>query len=68
MCERNIYQLALARPKVGIWPATPACALTGNQTSDLSVCRPALNTLSHTTRATQVYITSIRKHLILATF
>ena len=34
--ERNIYVwLPLVCPKPGIWPATQACALTGNQTSDL---------------------------------
>ena len=31
-------------------PATQACALTGNQTGDLSVCRLALNPLSHTSQ------------------
>ena len=38
MCERNIGQLPLARPQLGTWPAIQLCALTGNQTSDLSVC------------------------------
>ena len=31
-------------------PATLACALTGNQTGDLSVRRPVLNPLSHTSQ------------------
>ena len=37
-----------ACPTLGTWPATQACALTGNRTSDLLVCRPAFNPLSHT--------------------
>ena len=35
-------------PYWGTWPVTQACALTGNQTSDLLVHRPMLNPLSHT--------------------
>ena len=47
--EGNIsVYLPLARPLLGTWPATQACALTGNQTSDPLVHRPALNPLSHT--------------------
>ena len=42
--ERNINQL----PTPGTWPATQACAPTGNRTCDLLVHRPALNPLSHT--------------------
>ena len=34
-------------PQLETWPTTQAWALTGNQTCDLSVCRPALNPLSH---------------------
>ena len=42
--ERNInVWLPLARPLLGTWPATQTCALTGNQTSDLLICRPSLN-------------------------
>ena len=37
-------------PLVGTWPATQACALTGNQTSDHLVCRPAFSPLSHTSQ------------------
>ena len=50
MCERYIDQLPLTFPQLETWPATQACALTGNQTSDLSVCRPVLNPLSHTSQ------------------
>ena len=48
MCERNINQLPLTRPQLGTWRATQACALTGNQTGDLLVCRLVLDPLSHT--------------------
>ena len=34
-------------PYSGTWPATQACALTGNQTINLLVLRLALNLLSH---------------------
>ena len=37
-------------PPTGTWPATQACALTGTQSSDLSVHRPALNPLNHTSQ------------------
>ena len=47
--ERNIsVWLPLMCPSLGTFPATKACALTGNQTGDPLVHRPALNTLSHT--------------------
>ena len=42
--------LPLARPLPGTIPATQACALTGNRTSDLLVCRLVLNPLSHTSQ------------------
>ena len=46
--ERNINQLALARPHLETWPATQACALTGNCTGDLLVHRPvAFNPEAH---------------------
>ena len=49
--ERNIsVWLPLAHPLLGTWPATKACAMTGNRTSYLSVCRPGLNPLSHTSQ------------------
>ena len=35
MWERNIDQLPLARPQLGTWPATQACDLPGNRTSEL---------------------------------
>ena len=49
--ERNLnVWLSLVHPVLGTWPATQACALTGNQTSVPLVCRPALNLLSHTSQ------------------
>ena len=35
-CERNINWLSLTCPQLGTWPATQACALTGNQTDQAS--------------------------------
>ena len=54
--ERNIDQLPLTHPQLWTWPATQACALTGNRTNDPLVCRPALNPLSH---MSQGYFTSL---------
>ena len=49
--ERNINAwLPLMHPQLGTWPATEACALTRNQTSDPLVHRPALSPLSHTSQ------------------
>ena len=45
----NVW-LPLVRPLLGTWPATQACALTRNPTSDPLVRRPALNPLSHTSQ------------------
>ena len=44
--EKYYVWLPLMRPLLGTWPATQACALTGDQTGDALVCRPALNPLS----------------------
>ena len=46
ICKRNINQLPLTHPKLGSRPTTHACALTGNQTSNLLVHRLALSPLS----------------------
>ena len=55
--ERNIHVwLPLKRPLLGTWPATQACALTGNQTCDPLVCRPAaLSPLRHTSQGCSVF-------------
>ena len=50
--ERNInVWLPLEHPLVGTWPATQACALTGNQDGSPLVHRPGLKSLSHTSQA-----------------
>ena len=48
VCERYIDRLLLVHPQLGTWPATQACVLTGNQTSDLFVPMPVLNPLNDT--------------------
>ena len=50
MYERNIDWLPLAYPQLETWLATQACALTGNRTSDLSVCGAMLNPLNYTSQ------------------
>ena len=47
MCERNIDGLPLVCPQLGTWPATQACALTRNQTSDFLLHRMMPNVLRH---------------------
>ena len=48
---RNInVWLSLAYPLLDTWPATQACALTGNRTGDPLVHRLALNPLSHSSQ------------------
>ena len=46
----HIHRLPLTHSQPGAWPATQACALTGNQTSNSLVHRLALNPLSHTSQ------------------
>ena len=48
--EGNIDWLPLTYPQPGTWPATQACALTRNWTSNLSDCRTMPNPLSHTSQ------------------
>ena len=49
--ERNIsVWLSPTCPLLGTWPATQACAPTGNQTGNPLVCRPTLNPLSYTSQ------------------
>ena len=59
--ERNVW-LPLERPLLGTWPATQACALTGNRTSDPLVRRLGLNPLSH---ASQGCTTTLKVDLAL---
>ena len=44
--KHRLVALHVPHP-LGTWPAPQACVLTGNQTSNLLVNRPALNPLSH---------------------
>ena len=53
--ETSMCGCLLRTPHWGTWPATQACALTGNQTSDPLVCRPALNPLSHASQGLHHY-------------
>ena len=39
--------LPLARPLLGTWPTTQACALTGNPTGDPLFCRGTQSTETH---------------------
>ena len=48
-CERETLTGCLFHaPHPGAEPTTRACALTGNQTSDISLCRMTSSQLSHT--------------------
>ena len=54
--ERNIDVWSpLAHCKMGAWPATHACALTGNRTGDPLVRKPTLNPLSYTSQGCTMY-------------
>ena len=46
-CAGEHQSVASCTPQPQPWPATQACALTGNQTSDLLVCRTMPSPLSH---------------------
>ena len=62
----------LCTPSLGSWPATQACALTGNQTGSLLVYSLVLNPLSHTSQGYFLYIfivailTGVRWYLIVS--
>ena len=61
--ERHInVWLPLVCPQLGIWPATQACALTGDQTSHPLVHRPMLNPLSYTSQGLNSLISYLLKH------
>ena len=66
--ERNVnVWLSLMRPLLGTWPATQAYALTGNQTSNPLVHRPALNSLSHTSQGYPFFL-SFDKHVLSTSY
>ena len=50
--EKHQCVVASLTPPTGDLAHNQACALTGNQTSDPLLCRPALNPLSHTSQGT----------------
>ena len=55
--ERNInVWLPLTHLLLGTWHTTQACALTGNRTSNLLVCQPALSPLSCTSQGCRVIL------------
>ena len=58
-------QFPLTRPHPWTWPATQACALTGNGTDNLSVCRLVLNPLSHTSQGAVTFLYSGNSPLYL---
>ena len=62
--DTNVW-LSLTHPLLGIWPATQACALTGNWTSNPLVRRPVLNPQSHNN---QGLIRHLLDHYILCSF
>ena len=49
--EKHQCVVASHEPPIGDLPTTQACALTGNRTCNLLVCRPVLNPLSYTSQA-----------------
>ena len=58
--ERNIIVwLPFVCSQLGTWPATQACALTGNQTGNPSICRLALRPLSHTSQGSPAFFKGI---------
>ena len=46
-------------PLLGAWPATQACALTGNQTCNPLVCRLVLNPLSHASQGDKRFLSVV---------
>ena len=58
--ERNInVWVLLTHPLLGTWPATQACALTGNRTRNPLLHKPALNPLSHSSHGRKVILNEI---------
>ena len=58
--EREMSIGCLSRAfQPGTEPATQACALTGNQTWDLSLCGMTPNQLSHTSQGFKVFLIKI---------
>ena len=55
----------LRTPLLGTWPATQACALSGNRTRHSLVRRLALSPLSHTSQGRYDRFNSINKYLLI---
>ena len=62
---RDRWSVASHTPLLGTWPATQACALTGNWMGDLLVCRPELSPLSHTSQGLFDYFKYILLSVLL---
>ena len=57
--EKHQCVVASHAPLLGTCPATQACALTGNQTGNPLVLRPALNPLSHTIQGKSLLVITL---------
>ena len=58
--EKHQCVVASHTPPEGTWPATQACVLNGNRTSDPLGCRQALNPPSHTSQGHKHIFVSCR--------
>ena len=65
MCKRYIDWLPHECSQMGTWPATQACALTRNQTSDPLVHRPVFSPLSRTSQGRFVFLRRENSNLFL---
>ena len=58
----------LRAPYWGAWPQTQPCALTGNETRDPLMCRPALNPLSQPNQGGKIRLFFKTNFLLLPQF
>ena len=65
--EKHQCAVASWASPTGTWPTSQACALTGNQTGDPLVHRPALSPLSHTSQgdSSMLYHVSVPHSFLL---
>ena len=61
--ELNVW-LLLKCPLLGTWPATQACALTGDQIGNPLVCKLAFNPLSYTSQGCLLQIFMVQCFVI----
>ena len=59
--EKHQFVVASHMPPTWPLPATQACALTGNRTSDTLVHRPALNPLNHISQSSLYIFSNVCK-------